>query len=980
MAISLHTEDSLRDLTTAVLHPWLAAHPSLPPPGAGKCVVVAPDAVRLAALKRSWLEAGGAPLLDLAFWTPGELRRYLLLRLLPDQRVATAEDLALMVRLVAGNPEEESPRGVVARDPAGFLQAWDQLLGAQAEDSLLGAPWRALRTELEKHLSERHLASVRTVDWRLAELPAATRHPPLGRVLLDGFSALHAPLFPLLLAAVRQSAEATVTFPLPRSRPSEQLWLGTFEALAETVAEPVLGAIDTERPFARWAEAAEIGAVVPEAPPGIAFYLFRERRFEVAALADRIESAVRSTPEARIGVALPNEPLLVRALAAELVRRPLPIHDTFGYFPVAEPAESVFAKWIEWQQSGRLPVAQGFLEALEAAGQLDAAQVDLLQKAWDAARERTGSDDLAVLTAYLRADAYIEGAKEATAWAASWPRLEPRASLPLFLETARAAFVAWGGAIRFDEAAERWREIWAGESAPVDRAVFLEWLFGSLRVPGRARHAAARDAFAPIQFVSYEMVRGEAWTHLFLAGLNEGLVPAPSRESAFLLPDAVATHLRQSRRAGPHGEGDERVAEGRGFLLDERTRRSIQTGLFFDAIAETQLAVECFATHAPEGDDRTATVLSEWYLRLHRAAFGPEQSLPVVKGASPRAHALRGEQSTPPELPTPAALAEAMAVRYDPEQPFDGHSFGFFQPPSEPLELGARDWEALLERPAAVWLKAVAGVKPRTDFAEPVKQSLATGLAVHRLLALAPTEVDDGWRALDALRREWPRGIENAAYGWRRAVKDAYALAGQPVPPLWRELWGKILGLAQTLASGALAIERGNWLKSEHSLPRGAHLVLADGAELRLRGRVDALILDDPAEPRFALVLDYKTGSDKPLTNKRLEKGEGLQLVLYGGALADLWQLEIGLGLLKPNDPAEVQATIAPGADPSGLLAGLAQIGRDGIFGFGGEVRSEYAFVGDYPLSFFPPSAEIVERKWRLTHRERLPLPKGGSE
>jgi RecB family exonuclease len=979
-SIALFTEDSPQDLREAVLFPWLEAHPVLPDPKAGKCVVVAPDVVRLAALKRAWLERLGKPLLGLAFWTPGELRRHLLEKLLPDLRSATAEDLALLTRLAAGETGEDDPLGVVSREPRGFLQAWDALAAARGERELLAQPWRELPTALERLLESHRLANVRAIDWRLADLPPAQRHPSIARLLLDGFSAVHAPIFPLLLAALRQSAEATMTFPLPRARAVEQLWLSSFEARSGTIAEPALGANPSlvPPPYAPWAEAAEVGSVVAAPPENLAFHLFTERRFEVVALADRAESIVRETPDAVIGLVVPNQSLLVRALAAELVKRGLPVHDSFGYFPVTEATEEVFAGWIEWQSVGQLPEAQKFLGALERAGLLEPEAGERIERAWEEARERTGSDDLTVLTAFLRGDGHLKGASEAVDWSSRWPRLDQRATIPHFLEISREAFLAWKGGVRFDEAAERWRETWGRDTTLVDRATFLEWLFGSLRVPGRARHAAARDAFAPIQLISYEMIRSAAWSHLLLGGLNEGLVPTPAQESAFLVPEAAQIHLRAVRRPGPHGEGDECLAEGRGFLFDEQARRSVQTGIFFDAIGETSARVECFATHAPEGADRSATVLSEWFLRLHRAAYGPEQPLPAVRGAL---RASSTSSAPPPRgWPEIEETRRAAEARSDPETPFDGHSFGFFEVPVEPLELGARDWEDLLSRPAAVWLKAMARVRPRRDFEQPLKAALTIGLGTHRLLSLPRSNENGPWHALETLRQEWPGRITAMAHAWRRAVEEAYAMASSAPPPLWREMWGKILGFAQELAEGALAAEFEGWLSSEHSLPKGARLTLADGGELRLRGRVDALFVDTLESPHRALVVDYKTGSDKPLTVKRLQKGDSLQLLLYGGALADLWRVACGLALLKPGDSASVQCSIEPGEDPSALLPGLAAVGRHGVFGFAGAVRSEYAFVGDYPITFFPPSADVVEQKWERTHGEWLPLPKGGGE
>ena len=231
------------------------------------------------------------------------------------------------------------------------------------------------------------------------------------------------------------------------------------------------------------------------------------------------------------------------------------------------------------------------------------------------------------------------------------------------------------------------------------------------------------------------------------------------------------------------------------------------------------------------------------------------------------------------------------------------------------------------------------------------------------------TEVENG---------EWQAALNQRSVRWRKAVESAHALAGKPLSPLWLEQWGRTRSIARSL----LQLVRGHtafpWMISEWTLPDGARWFDSDGAALHLRGRVDALLVDDPENPTSSLVIDYKTGGDTALRLKDLAKGKGLQLVLYGGTLADMYQCPVSLCLLKPDDTdLPIQVTMAPGEDPAGLLPGLIEMCKQGVFGFVGEVRSEFAFVGDYPMAFVPPPAEIAEAKWARMH-PLLPREQGG--
>jgi hypothetical protein len=971
--IRIVTYQRLDELWEDALRGWLAelAARGLPEPGRPPPVVLAPDETRLGWLKRSWLEAGGSGLFGVRFWTPGLLRRHLLASCSPSRPLATAEDLVLAARLELAEEAPDSPLGVVAEQPDGFLAAWDAWLAARGAPILFAAPWQRLPGRLGRRLRALGLISVREVDSELATRPPPIP-PVLGPLLIDGFSSRQAALYPFLRAALRCSESALVTTPWPRERRLEEVWLASFEAATGAETELAEGGVEAG-PFAAWVDRAQAGEALAERPAGVDFRLFQTRQDEVNALVARVAALFRAAPEGRLGVVLPAEPLLTRLVASGLLAEGVPLHDSFGYFPVAGQQERLFAAWVEYQRTGRLIEANAFLEALVDAGRVSAGEAETVRAAWAWGRERCLAEEVALLTALLADDpARPTTAAAAVEWARSWFRLPERAGLRLFLDLCAPSLAAWGGDLELERHRAAWAGTWERSAVPVGRTLFLDWLWGSLRRPGRARGEGARDAFAPVQLVSYDMVRSAHWTHLLLAGLNERLVPPPPVEGAFLAPDAAARHLREHLVAGPQGEGQEVLREGAGFLLDEADRRSLLQGAVFDAIAETSERVELFATYAPEGEDRDATVLSALYQRLYRAAAGPGAALPEVETVPDDA-----SSTTPAGAPPVSATAEAYARRFDPTTPFDAYSFALAEPPLEPLELGARQWEAALARPAAVWLEALARVRPREDFAAPVDLTLARGAAVHRLLRLGG---NGKWVDLRAMEHEAATPPDRRARAWREAVERAHAPLGRPLSPLWLEQWGLARGLADELLDLLRRDPPLPWLASEQPLPDHARWTLAGGGQLPLRGRVDALLLDDPETPATALVIDFKTGSDRPLKPASLAQGKGLQLALYGGALADLYRCPVALCLLKPGDTGvEIQLSLRPGEDPSGLLPGLVAMSARGILGFVGELRSEFAYTGNYPLALVVPPAPVAEVKWALTH-PLLPRAKGDEE
>jgi hypothetical protein len=196
--------------------------------------------------------------------------------------------------------------------------------------------------------------------------------------------------------------------------------------------------------------------------------------------------------------------------------------------------------------------------------------------------------------------------------------------------------------------------------------------------------------------------------------------------------------------------------------------------------------------------------------------------------------------------------------------------------------------------------------------------------------------------------------------------------------PWWDQVWGQARTRALELAESLAPLLPGHDFLCEFKLPPELMVALPGGAraDFRLKGRIDFLrveegeIAGDREHPDLSgfncWVIDFKTGSSKPLTNKNILKGTGLQALLYALAVRALGASSTSMSVVAPHAEVKPQVELGPALNP--ILAALEAFHRDGIFGMRADANSEYGFAPEYPIATQFVPAHILAAKWELTH------------
>ena len=947
----------------AAVRPWFARAQRAALLAATPWVVLTPNRTMGHALKARLL-ADGLHLGGVFFWTPGELRDHLRRQHPEAPHLAVREHLHLLLASAASGPD-------APREPGRLMRALDQLRGAGCGAAELDfAPAEQWAARLDADLAAAGWTTVQAFDWSLAANPPANA---LHHLLLLGFDAAHWELWALLQAAVRAAGHALVVLTPPRSKAEEldQVWIGSWEQ-AFGPAEPGDGTTPPT-PFHALAQrmenpgsAADDGPV--NSPPLRIGRTAREQAEAIVAQA----LAYACEPEAqRIGLVFPGPGPLAREVSALLLRRGVPHFDAFGHSaPPPAPAE----RWHAWIALQRAPL----LESARRLVTLDpaAAPPERFERELARAETEVLVDDLDVVRQRLL-DSGAPAALETAQFLARYTRLPAEATLDGFTAATREAWRKLGWPDLVAELDAQVRALAPLAARRLASGAWLDWLESVAPRPALLRAADAANPLARIHVLGYAQAEGLPWTHLVLAGLNEGEWPPALEPSGFLSEDRIAALNRAAITQGNQGEGHATVKPGRAILPGGYERREVQRRQFYNLVETPThgLALAC----ALEGEDGSGRSLpaSDFLSHLYFCARGE----PLSEGAM-QAHAARTRAwlarwpappaVAPPEQPVPVAHAgAAYRARRNPGA-FGPYECAFAGPPPKPAQLSCKAWEAALRDPAAAWFKTYLGVEPAGDFSGGELWPITRGTWVHRWLAAALCEVRGRFEArhggaalLDRVRR--------SAAATQRAIAHSFSAAGRAEPQWWRARLAQAewmaLQFAQRLA------ELSDWPQAavEWTLPATSGLCTT-GGRLALRGRIDVLFAREQADaiPRAGWVVDFKTGQEKPLSERtladRLRSGHGIQIALYALALADAGAEDVQVSLLTPEDEVKPQAGLNAIRAQDALWAALARMQDTGIFGITGALRSEYGVSLELPLATLAVEPALLDEKWALTH------------
>ncbi|WP_189512021.1 PD-(D/E)XK nuclease family protein, partial [Cerasicoccus arenae] len=675
----------------------------------------------------------------------------------------------------------------------------------------------------------------------------------------------------------------------------------------------------------------------------------------------------------RIGVIFARDGLpLAREVSRRLVDCGLAHQDEIGHQPARRTSQNLVEAWRLYQERADADSARAFFRALRRAGHLSSENEDAVRRALEYAFNEAMTTGLDVLRPLLSRQ---RRGVQAGRILDEWPLLPERGTFAEYTTLCLPVLKKMRWPERLDAWEQRASALAESLTRQIQRGHYLRWLAEVCRIPGRTRADLGREAFAPVVLTTVERASPQSWQYLIFAGLNRGDWPAEQNDSLLLdTRHSARLNLRASMDS-PVGLGQKCLRAGKSWLansLDERRRFSEACASLLSHVQNDALFTAHRENPADPGREQD---LADWLNRLIHAQFGRLPGDDDLREAAEMSAEMFAPE--PVRHDTFPELTLAWSRRRDPRTPFDQYSFCFAEPPAEPLTLSCRAWEDALRMPAHAWQRHVLRVQPEKELQEQQPRAQATGNWAHSWVQLTGGGEDF---LLCPNHEEWTLQVERQAKQVRQRVADAFAQANRGLPDWWRIDWALARRWAHQLAD---ALTQLNWpaIRGEWSLPKQPlHLPGNPLDGLIFSGRIDALLSDTPPEklsgraksvwPDYAAawIIDFKTGGDKPLSAKQLIKGEGVQLALYALALHSLGAERVQTSLLRPGEEINAQVSLEQMLSLDEPWTRIRNMATTGKLGIRGPQRSDYSFVGEYPLAHLSIKPAILESKWQLTH------------
>jgi hypothetical protein len=971
---------SVEEAWDDAIAPWF----ELVVPGAWKhplpSLVVVPTRGHVNDLKAR-LIAKGFSHLGLQFVTPASLRA--LLARDDAAPPAKPEHLRLLLAIAANemedwpNESEALAAKAVARAPALLLRALDRLETAGWKFEELALPsFAPVVQRFNELLKKCGFVLPVEIDRRRLQ-KAAGGERKFFHVLITGFDGAHWGDWFLLRAVVELAENTTIVLEEPRENFSDidLCWIGSWEEVCGEVQR----ALKPARPpgDSLFSEAEMRGS--PETTKRFDFLIGTNFSEQAEAITRQCVRYLADEKCTRLGVIFTGKGALPRLVASSLERLEIPHNDGLGHIVPGIFESAEWQAWIELQRAPRLNSFLRFLNALpDPAVVSTKISRQVFEKILRESYKEVLLDDLELLREFCATHASDKSQSAAEALRAL-PFLPPRATLAEFLEQTHAALahLDWKQhALELANVARDWSQ---RLDSKFSRALFLRWLEETAATSDAARSAAGDHPYARVQLVTVARAQNQEWSHLILAGWNEGAWPPPAG-TEFARPDEIRAFNRsvqqlnkRAARQGSQGEGHTSVRENHSLYLGPGEQRAIALRQF-DALLESAtegvtLAASLVQEDAPERFWNPSECFTEIYLKTR----GEPLTQTTLKNLQ-RATAL---------LPKPAAAATdvqqtliAFNTRRDSSKAAGEYDFALRSNESyRPVpKLSVSDLERMVSSPAIIWMKRFLGMEAPEDAANP--WAATTGKWVHDWLANI-IEARDGriFSAFPSLIKIDKR-IRLAADERCATLRRLCDLLGKVVPDWWNSGWLNARYLARHLGAKIGGAKGWEWMATELSVGREGAVKIADGVELELHGQIDLVLAQNDAAS-FAgqkiWIVDYKTGSARELktsdVHDNLVKGTALQLGLYALAMRELGAAAVSVSILslfvKSVGP---QLTVLDLEPHRNVFADLATMQRTGVFGMKGEIRPAFGYSATYPLATLQIDNDILEDKWALTH------------
>ncbi|HSH39086.1 MAG TPA: PD-(D/E)XK nuclease family protein, partial [Chthoniobacterales bacterium] len=402
--------------------------------------------------------------------------------------------------------------------------------------------------------------------------------------------------------------------------------------------------------------------------------------------------------------------------------------------------------------------------------------------------------------------------------------------------------------------------------------------------------------------------------------------------------------------------------------------------------AEIALTASLVQENAPERFWNPNELFTRIYQQTHRKPL-TQAAMSGLQRAT--ADWLRSAPALTKAAQFPSVEVEQTRVAYnarrDAGTKAGDYDFAFRSPPARVPVFSVSDLEKLVSAPAIIWMKKFLGVEAADESGSP--WHAATGQWVHQWLASVAGA--DGERTFVRVptASELARRVRAAAEAKAAEVKRLCASADRPLPDWWSSGWQNAICVARNLGSKIATVRDWRWMATEWNIDAEERVAVGGNEALSFRGRIDLLLARDEAAPDPAAselwILDYKTGSNKPLVparedaekrssrlHNRLVKGEALQLGLYALAMRQHGAADVFLSIVSQavRDVEPPQLSIADIAAHEDVFAELARMQRTGVFGMYGALRAAFGYAPQYPLATVAIDPDLLDAKWEETH------------
>lgn len=930
------------DVWQRLLKPWLLrTHLKLP--GEKPSAVLIPYGSWEAHLKRLMVEESINGF-NVHFLTPGKLRAFLSDAAGGLPSIHSSETFNCITAAQAYGSEIPYAKAIY-NNPESFVRACDKVvIAGHPLAGFFSGDLSGFAQEWEQATGE--LDGIQKNDRAALASLLKEGQAVFDELFIAGFTGRDWGLYPLLVASLCLAKKSLMCLPLVRDGLHEELWAGTWENLlgASTIIQ---------------------GDVALPDEPRAEFLLGKTVIAEAEHVAKR--ALLSASSGEKTCVVVPGPGALSQEIAQQFERHEVPYYDGLGGYPAERSSGRLLGAWLAFMKEPRL----GHFITLLREGRLsDANTIAKLEGLLKRAHCDTLVDDFGLLKAHVFA--YYSLTKDLRDLLKRFSVPGAKGHFKDYL-SATETFLKLGFEDAFSELSSEATLLSGLLKAPVPFRLFLTWVKEKWKKRPRVRVANANQPLSNIYLLSSEQADGLIFDTVILAGLNAGQWSGKSSGTLFEPEALIRSKNRWATVQGSQGEGHRAVRFPYGYILTEE-----------DVLKEARARQERLACSARKVRVFSASIASDrdfkvnqplddcfqsFYCSIHGCYLGETELFQVLERTSKR---------IPGEVHSIGSDCEgtrkAFHVRRNSESAFGSYEYAFSPSVHPNFKLSCSQWERCIKEPSDVWYSVLAGVQAESEAAIASIRGKARGIWIHHWLVFFRDNVQ--LKSLPDLGL-WEACLREKADEHYNNVSQSYIASGKKTPDWWRAEWFRARFLADTLMRTVLETEGVSFFAQELNLPKSAQVEIGANCSIPLSGRMDLILSNEPgnlgeqeASVADLWVVDFKTGQQGALTLKKLERGEGLQLALYAGALQQGGAASVGMSVFgmhgKPKGRPQLTFDQAQSLQP--IWDFMKTVNNEGVLGQRTQARSRFNLGGRFPIATLNIPQKILDKKWHLLH------------